>query len=575
MPLTAGARLGAYEIVAAIGAGGMGEVYRARDTKLNRDVAIKVLLPAVANDPDRLARFSREAQVLASLNHPNIAHIYGLDRQDGRDGQGATAFIVMELVAGEELAQRSARGPLPLDEALPIAKQIAEALEAAHEQGIIHRDLKPANIKVREDGTVKVLDFGLAKATEPAGGSSPSATMSPTLSMHATQAGVILGTAAYMSPVQASGKRADKRSDLWAFGVVLLEMLTGRRVFSGETGSHVLAAVLTKDPDWTTLPADTPAPIRKLLRRCLEKDRKKRLADAADARLEIDDALAKPSADPASPTDARRPAPHARMAWTIAAVTTVALVVELVPAVVHLREPPPVVAPEMRLEITTPPSGDPASLAISPNGRLLVFAGDSGTGTRLWLRALDESMTRVLEGTDDARLPFWSPDSRNVGFFSQGKLKRVEVAGGSPRTLARAPRFLPDGRHFLFSVDGTPDNRGIYLGVLGTLGRVLVGRVGAVGGVRAGVSGTGRQGGDFHRGRHTAALERRRPRTLLYRGGSPTHVGACPRDARRASPRGRREDAVAHAAARFSDDSQRPAVLRVVRRTTLPGQHGD
>ena len=296
LSLSSGARLGPYEILSALGAGGMGEVYRARDTKLNRDVAIKVLLPAVANDPDRLARFSREAQVLASLNHPNIAAIYGLE------DAGDVRALVMELVEGPTLADRIAQGAIPLADALPIATQIAEALEAAHEQGIIHRDLKPANIKVRSDGTVKVLDFGLAKAMDPAGASNANAMNSPTLSMHATQAGLILGTAAYMSPEQAAGKAVDKRSDLWAFGVVLLEMLTGRQVFGGETVSHVLAAVLKDDPDWTSLPANTPAPIRKLLRRCLEKDRKKRLDSAAAARLEIDDAIAAPANDTSLPS---------------------------------------------------------------------------------------------------------------------------------------------------------------------------------------------------------------------------------------------------------------------------------
>ena len=260
--LTAGAKLGPYEIVAPLGAGGMGEVYRARDTKLNRDVAIKVLLPAVANDPDRLARFSREAQVLASLNHPHIAHIHGIE-----ESNGVTA-LVMELVEGEDLSQRIARGPVPLDEALPIARQIAEALEAAHEQGIVHRDLKPANIKLRPDGTVKVLDFGLAKAIDPAGTSSTNAMNSPTLSLHATEAGLILGTAAYMSPEQARGQAVDKRADLWAFGVVLLEMLTGTRLFAEATTSDTLAAVLRAEPDWTTLPPTTPASLRKLLLTC-------------------------------------------------------------------------------------------------------------------------------------------------------------------------------------------------------------------------------------------------------------------------------------------------------------------
>src|SRR5438128_3141555 len=280
MALSAGTKLGPYDIVAPLGAGGMGEVYRARDTRLNRDVAIKILPEAFAADPERLARFTREAQTLAALNHPNIAHIHGLEESNG------VRALVMEFVEGEDLALRIARGPIPLDDALPIARQIADALEAAHEQGIIHRDLKPANIKLRPDGILKVLDFGLAKAMEPASETSVNAMTSPTLSIHATQAGIILGTAAYMSPEQAAGKPVDKRSDLWAFGVVLMEMLTGRPVFTGETVSHVLASVLKSDPDWTALPANTPAPIRRLLRRCLNRDRKGRLADAADARLE-------------------------------------------------------------------------------------------------------------------------------------------------------------------------------------------------------------------------------------------------------------------------------------------------
>src|SRR5437016_724719 len=286
MPLGNGARIGPYEIVSAIGAGGMGEVYRAADTSLGRQVAIKVLPDTFATDPDRLARFEREAKTLAALNHPHIAQIYGLEKSSG------VQALVMELVEGEDLSQRIARGAIPLDDALAIAKQIAEALEAAHEHGIIHRDLKPANIKVRPDGTVKVLDFGLAKMMEPASAMSGNAMTSPTLSIHATQAGIILGTAAYMSPEQAAGKPVDKRSDLWAFGVVLMEMLTGRPVFTGETVSHVLAAVLRAEPDWSALPANTPAPIRRLLRRCLDKDRRRRLDSAADARLEIDEALA-------------------------------------------------------------------------------------------------------------------------------------------------------------------------------------------------------------------------------------------------------------------------------------------
>src|SRR5512134_3745739 len=279
----------------------MGQVYRATDTKLKRQVAIKILPPSLAADYDRLARFQREAEVLASLNHPNIAAIYGLERSDG------VTALVMELVEGPTLADRIAQGPIPADEALPIAKQIAEALEAAHEQGIIHRDLKPANIKVRADGTVKVLDFGLAKVLDPPAGTEAAVLAnSPTVTSPAmTQRGMILGTAAYMSPEQARGLPLDRRSDLWSFGCVLYELLTARQPFTGGTASDVSAAILSREPDWTTLPQATPAVIRKLLRRCLEKDRRRRLADAADARLEIEEALASPEAETVAPTQAR------------------------------------------------------------------------------------------------------------------------------------------------------------------------------------------------------------------------------------------------------------------------------
>ena len=284
LALTPGTRLGPYEILSALGAGGMGEVYRAMDTKLHRDVAIKVLPALFVNDPERLARFQREAQVLASLNHPNIAGIYGLEES------GGMTALVMELVEGDDLAQRVASGAIPIDEALPIAKQIADALEAAHEQGIIHRDLKPANIKVRSDGTVKVLDFGLAKAMEPPAGSSPSLSISPTITSPAmTQAGMILGTAAYMSPEQARGKTVDKRADIWAFGAVLFEMLTGRRAFVGEDITDTIVSVISKEPDWSALPPATSASARSLLRRCLEKDPKRRMRDIGDARWELDE----------------------------------------------------------------------------------------------------------------------------------------------------------------------------------------------------------------------------------------------------------------------------------------------
>ena len=284
--LAPGTRLGVYEVVAAIGAGGMGEVYRARDTRLKRDVALKILPESFASDPDRLARFQREAELLASLNHPNIAGIYGLEEGDG------TRALVMELVEGETLADRIAAGPIPLHEALPIARQIAEALEAAHEQGIIHRDLKPANVKMRPDGTVKVLDFGLAKALEPTSARGTDATASPTITTPAMMTGVgtILGTAAYMAPEQAKGRPADKQSDIWAFGCVLFEILTGRRCFDGEDVADTLAFVLTKEPDWSALPPNALPSIANLLRRCLEKDRRKRIGDVAAALFAIDEA---------------------------------------------------------------------------------------------------------------------------------------------------------------------------------------------------------------------------------------------------------------------------------------------
>jgi eukaryotic-like serine/threonine-protein kinase len=425
--LTTGTRLGPYQILSALGAGGMGEVYRAHDTKLNRDVALKVLPDAFASDPDRLARFTREAQTLAALNHPHIAHIHGLE-----DANGVPA-LVMELVEGPTLADRIATGPIPLDEALPIARQIAEALEAAHEQGIIHRDLKPANIKVRPDGSVKVLDFGLAKAMEPALASSANAMMSPTLSLHATQAGIILGTAAYMSPEQAAGKPVDKRSDLWAFGVVLLEMLTGRRPFAGDTASETMAAVMMKEPDWTTLPAHTPPPIRKLLRRCLEKDRKRRMADVADARFEIDDALTAPAENPMTMTATSR-----RARWRSVATLAAALLVGgalAIAAMLALRR----TAPEgvvTRLEITTPASPAPYQFALSPDGRRLAFVAGTIGPRQLWVRALDQVAAQPLMGTDGAAYPFWSPDSRALGFVASGKLKRVDLTGGAPQILA-------------------------------------------------------------------------------------------------------------------------------------------
>src|SRR5712692_5206237 len=376
MALSPGTRLGPYEVLALIGAGGMGEVYRAHDTKLDRDVALKVLPEAYAADPERIARFQREAKTLASLNHTNIAAIYGLEEADG------VTALVLELVEGPTLADRIARGPVPLDEALTIAHQIADALEAAHDQGVIHRDLKPANVKVKSDGMVKVLDFGLAKAFAPdAGGAAADLANSPTLSMQATQAGLILGTAAFMSPEQASGKAVDKRSDLWAFGVVLMEMLTGRPVFGGETVSHVLASVLKSDPDWTTLPAGTPPEIRRLLRRCLEKDRKRRLDSAADARLEIDEALTA-SMGEASPMRVTMPRATGWrvLPWAVASALAVGLVLMLAlwPPWRKVLPPSPT-----RLDVAL---GADAALAsdrgdaviLSPDGAVVAFVARKG-----------------------------------------------------------------------------------------------------------------------------------------------------------------------------------------------------
>ncbi|HEY7575657.1 MAG TPA: serine/threonine-protein kinase, partial [Thermoanaerobaculia bacterium] len=312
MTLTAGTRLGPYEILAKVGAGGMGEVYRARDARLGRDVAIKVLPEAFAADAERLARFRREAQVLAALNHPHIAAIHGLEESNGIEA------IVLELVPGETVAERLAKGPLPVDEALEIARQIADGLAAAHERGIVHRDLKPANVKLTPEGRVKILDFGLAKALV-GDASSPEVSKSPTLTAAGTQAGIIVGTAAYMSPEQARGKAVDKRADIWAFGALLYEMLAGRRVFDGETVSDTLAAVLTRDPDWKALPAATPASVRRVLKRCLDRDAKTRLHDIADARIEMDEApeplgsVAAPAAGPLA----------RRMPWVLAGLLAI------------------------------------------------------------------------------------------------------------------------------------------------------------------------------------------------------------------------------------------------------------
>ena len=428
MAIALGSRIGPYEVLAKLGEGGMGEVYRARDTRLNRDVALKVLPEAFASDASRLARFEREAQLLASLNHPNIAAIYGVE---------ATS-LVLEMVDGPTLADRLVHRAIPLDEALPIARQIAQALEAAHEQGIVHRDLKPANVKVRDDGAVKVLDFGLAKLIEAerqANASGPiAASQSPTITSPAmTQLGVILGTAAYMAPEQARGRSADKRSDMWSFGCVLFEMLTGKRAFAGDDVAETLAAVIKGQPDWATLPNDTPPGIRRLLRRCLTKDARERLGDAATARFEIDDIEKDhPPADmwSAGATERRR-----RRIWISVALVALTAIAALARTWISPRAPEP---PELRLEIATPPSSYPTSLALSPDGRNLVFEATQGSLSQLWLRPLDSDEMRPLTGTTDAQYPFWSPDSRSVGFFAEGRLKTLDIDSGAVQTLANA-----------------------------------------------------------------------------------------------------------------------------------------
>ena len=508
MALSSGDRLGAYEVLSLIGAGGMGEVYRARDTRLKRDVAIKVLPESFSHDPDRLARFQREAELLATLNHPNIGAVYGLEEGDGHNA------IVLELVEGGTLADLIARGPLPIDDALPIATQIADALEAAHERGVVHRDLKPANINVAPDGHVKVLDFGLAKLLETSPAATGGLSMSPTLSVHATYAGTILGTAAYMSPEQARGKPVDRRTDIWAFGCVLFEMLTGKQVFAtGETVSDAVAAILRSEPDWTALPADTPVAVRRLLRRCLMKDPRARLHDIADARLDIEEALAAPSGDAATTAVVGGLPRQNRWTRVLVAALVILVAVLAVPATRYVRQP----APEQlvtRLDVVVPSGVDGISLALSPDGRQLAFVAATETGPRLWLRALDETAARPLPGTDGASYPFWAADSRAVAFFADGKLKRTDLAGGAPQTIADAPaprggtwshdgtivfapasagglmrvastggtpvqvtkdvafqsrwpQFLPDGRRFLFfAFTGSQETRGVYLGSL-------------------------------------------------------------------------------------------------------------
>ncbi len=441
MPLTPGTRLGSYEVLTSLGAGGMGEVYRARDTELDRAVALKVLPATFAADGDRVMRFEREAKTLASLNHPNIAAIYGLERS------GSTTALVMELVEGEDLSALIARGPIAPADVLPIARQIAEALESAHEQGIIHRDLKPANVKVRDSGTVKVLDFGLAKALD-ANASSAAADARPTMTSPApfdfgsgrpeqsrgaiTSKGMILGTAAYMSPEQARGRPVDKRADIWAFGVVLFEMLTGRQLYQGESVSEVLAAVIKDIPDLSVLPPATPRALRTIIERCLDRDPRKRLRDIGEARILLESPAALDAGSTAAPIT---PAPTGRSSFLWATALAAALAIGA-GAAWALKQSPAADLPVRRLEIQTPDRLRVVEAAISPDGRAVAFS----TVQKAWIRRLDRAEPIEIPGGGPVRAFFWSADGSQLGFQARGHLWKVPGSGGTPVEIGSVAR---------------------------------------------------------------------------------------------------------------------------------------
>ena len=428
-------RLGAYEITTLLGEGGMGQVYRATDTNLKRQVAIKVLPAALAGDTERLARLQREAELLAALNHPHIAQIYGLEKSEG------TTALVMEFVDGDDLSSRIAQGALSIEDALPIAKQIAEALEAAHEQGIVHRDLKPANIKVRADGTVKVLDFGIAKALDPVD-ATPAASQAPTITTPAmTNAGMILGTAAYLSPEQARGKVVDRRTDIWAFGCVLFEMLTGQRAFKGEDVTDTLALVVRGEPDWNALPKGLSPTLASYLRRCLHKDPKQRVHDIGDVRLAIEGAF-----DPVTTTTAPMvPLPFVMRPSVVAALVVLTVLSVALAGWSLFRRGPANAHPPIRLTVALLPDEDmditsflTPGVALSPDGRVLVYAAKRNGVAQLYRRPLDQFLSTPIAGTDGAALPFFSPDGQWIGFFAGGAMKKIPSAGGEAITVSKA-----------------------------------------------------------------------------------------------------------------------------------------
>jgi len=504
MGLLPGSRLGPYEIIGAIGAGGMGEVYRARDAKLQRDVAIKILPGRFAADLDRLARFEREAQTLAALNHPNIAQIYGVE------AHAAGHAIVMELVEGETLAERCARGKVPLGEAFDIARQIAEALAAAHDAGIVHRDLKPANLTLRGDGTVKVLDFGLAKVldTVAAGSAAASTLTSPAL----TEAGIILGTAAYLSPEQARGAQVDKRTDVWSFGCVVYEMLSGRRAFPGETISDAIGKILEREPDWSALPAETPAPTVHVLRRMLVKDVRQRLRDLGDAAIAFDVIERdKPALIPRG---------HRTIGFVTAAILAVLFAIAGAAATMLWlrRDVTPAAWATGPIRFDVDPAAVNLNMAISADGTTIAWLTSGADGRRrVAVRSLQSSESRELPGTENATYPFLAPDGHAVGFYAASTLRRMDLrsgtiqvladtpgvslgatwsvsdvivfsnryglqaipaSGGTPRQVAsldltrhenslRFPEFLPDGTHFVYVArSGRPQESSAYLGSL-------------------------------------------------------------------------------------------------------------